>query len=240
MTEVVAGGEGAILLSELAPVVTLGRRTPSSELLVNRPALKRGGIDILDVDRGGLATWHGPGQWVAFVVDSLERLTGDARGVRRAVDGLLDSALAVSRRHGIEAAKREGAELGLWTSRGKLASVGVQISGGVLLHGIALNCFRTPTSFAGIRPCGLDLPVDWLLRDAESFDGVASEWIVEIQRAFQSKSARADHLDGGVGSGYTYQLPSMLACSSVGEHPLDTGKVVGSIPITPTISIPQT
>src|SRR5262249_40919581 len=91
------GGPGALLLSELAPVITVGRRTASSDLLLSAEALGRLGVQKLAVDRGGFATYHGPGQWVLFAVDRLERLTGDRRGVRKAVEGLLGIALEVGR-----------------------------------------------------------------------------------------------------------------------------------------------
>ncbi len=58
---------------------------------------------------------------------------------------------------------RQGGELGVWTAKGKLASVGVHVDQQVLLHGAALNVFRTETSFVGLRPCGLDAAVDFLL-----------------------------------------------------------------------------
>lgn len=160
-----AGGEGGILLSEVAPVITLGRRTPASDLPFSPELYSRLGIEVLPVDRGGLATYHGPGQWVLFVVDSLERLTGDPKAVRKAVQGLLEAALEAACPYRPEARIREGAELGVWSSRGKFAAVGVHVQGGVLLHGLSFNGFRTPASFQGLRPCGLDLPVDFLLEE---------------------------------------------------------------------------
>lgn len=164
------GGAGALLLSEVAPVITWGRRADERELRVPRVALAPLGIDLYETDRGGLATYHGPGQWVLFAVDSLTRLTGDPRGVRRAVEGLLEIMRLTARIYEPRCEIRSGTELGLWTPRGKLGSVGVKVSHGVLLHGLALNAFRTPQSFQGLRPCGLEAPVDFLLPQAD--DGV--------------------------------------------------------------------
>jgi lipoate-protein ligase B len=162
--------KGAILLSELAPVITVGRRSPKSDLLLTRENLGKIGIDLLEVNRGGLATYHGAGQWVMFWVESLERLTGDRKGVRKAVEILLDLALEVGLRYRPQARIRSGAELGVWSPQGKFAAVGIQIEQGVLLHGLSLNGFKTPQSFQGLRPCGLDLPVDYLLEMPEKFD----------------------------------------------------------------------
>lgn len=157
------GGRGALLLSEVAPVITRGRRAPSSDITASAEGLVRAGVSLVEVDRGGLATYHGPGQWVLFAVDRLESLTGDRRGVRKAVEGLLETACQVGRLYDPSAEIRSGAELGVWTRRGKFAAVGVHIERGVLLHGVAVNGMRTPQSFYGLRPCGLDAPVDFLL-----------------------------------------------------------------------------
>ncbi|MFN7685415.1 MAG: lipoyl protein ligase domain-containing protein [Oligoflexia bacterium] len=154
---------GAVFVSELAPVITLGRRECSQDLLVSPELLKKHGIELYPTDRGGRATYHGPGQWVVFVVDRLERLTGDPRGVRRAVEGLLELGRDLGLGAGLQGVEiRDGNETGVWTRRGKLASVGVHIQKGILLHGLAINGFRTPESFFGLRPCGLDAQVDFL------------------------------------------------------------------------------
>lgn len=160
---------GALLLSEVAPVVTLGRRAvEAEELAFGQAWLAARGVEVLRTDRGGLATYHGPGQWVLFAVDRLQTLTGDARGVRRAVEGLLEVARRAASAAGVSAVEiRSGAQLGVWTPRGKLASVGVKVERGILLHGLALNGFRTPLSFLGTRPCGLDAPVDFVFPEPD-------------------------------------------------------------------------
>lgn len=161
--EVRAGGAGALLISEVAPVITMGRRAGPSEILLPKSILQARGVDIFPTDRGGLATYHGPGQWVVFAVDTLENLTGDARGVRAAVEGLLNAALDVGKKYDPTAEIRSGAETGVWTRRGKFAAVGIHIEQRVVLHGLSVNGFKTETSFLGLRPCGLDAPVDFLL-----------------------------------------------------------------------------
>lgn len=157
-----AGGRGVLLLSELAPVITVGRRTPETDLLLDSAALKKLGVDRIETDRGGLATYHGPGQWVLFPVERLETLTGDPRGVKRAVELLLSVAQSTAESFGISTEIREGAELGVWSKKGKLAAVGVHVEDGILQHGLSFNVYRTPQSFVGLKPCGLDLAVDYL------------------------------------------------------------------------------
>lgn len=169
--EVRAGGAGAILLSEVSPVITLGRRAkPEQELLLSEAKLAELGVEIYPTTRGGLATWHGRGQWVLFMVDSLERLTGDPRGVRAAICGLLKTAERVCDQLAKKVEIRGGPLTGIWSHVGKLASVGVQVDRGVLLHGMALNVYRTITSFRGLRPCGLDAELDYLLPDQDQIE----------------------------------------------------------------------
>ncbi len=204
-----AGGPGALLLSEVDPVITLGRRTPQADLLVPAHELEARGIGVHRTDRGGLATYHGPGQWVLFVVDRLDRLTGDRRGVRRAVEGLLTVGQKVGCSYDPETHVREGCETGVWGSRGKIASVGVHIEGGVLLHGLALNGFATPTSFFGLRPCGLDAMPQFLLQGgpraaAQAFSGLGERLASEVREvfgcAFASGGCQTRLLDGLPGS----------------------------------------
>jgi lipoate-protein ligase B len=158
------GAPGRILLAEVAPVITYGRRTSlEKDLLFKKEIYHEKGIDLLEVDRGGLATFHGPGQWLLFIVEKLEVLTGDRKGVRKAVYALLEVTQRVSQKAGVAEAKiKEGCDLGLWSATGKLASVGVSVQGGVLLHGICLNVYPSPLSFFGLRPCGAEAQLDYL------------------------------------------------------------------------------
>ena len=140
-------------------------------MLVSPEVLKKQGTEIDATDRGGRATYHGPGQWILFAVESLEVLTGDRRGVRKAVEALLSIACSTAQKYDHSAEIRSGPETGVWVHRGttmaKVASIGVHIEQGVLLHGVAINGFRTPRSFVGLKPCGLDLPVAFLLEKFE-------------------------------------------------------------------------
>ncbi len=176
------GGEATLLLSELAPVITRGRRTPLTDLL---PASPVGNTEVLNIDRGGLATYHGPGQWVAFPIHRLEDSAGDSRGVHKIICKLLGAAAEVGRLYCEDVEIRSGAELGVWNAQGKFAAAGVHIENGILLHGIAINGFRTPQSFVGLRPCGLDLPVSYLLNEAneDRFSQLGTQIIDALSRA---------------------------------------------------------
>jgi lipoyl(octanoyl) transferase len=185
-----------LLLSEVAPVITLGRRAePQKELLFPIPTLQQAGTEVYPCDRGGLATWHGPGQWVLFAVGRLETLTGDPRGVRKAVHALLQVAYDTSREEGGSRLSQElelisdGPRTGVWAGSGKLASVGVAVHRGFLLHGLSLNVSRHPRSFHGLRPCGLDGVFPAFLfegsgMDPRSFERVGKTLLKRAAEAF--------------------------------------------------------
>ena len=158
--DVLMGKPGSIILSELAPVITLGKRSSVKQF---SELTKK--ISVYPVDRGGFETYHGPGQWVLFVVDSLEKITGDTKGVKKAVCKLLSLAQNVIGEFGVSASFGENERLGLWTEKGKIASVGVSVKQGVLMHGLSINVFKTHESFCGISPCGLDAQPDYLFAE---------------------------------------------------------------------------
>ena len=201
-----AGAPGRLLLTEVLPVITRGRRAPGmTPLLLPEAQLAAQGIEVYPTDRGGFDTWHGPGQWVLFPVDRLEALSGDSRGVRKTVEALLDAALEVGRQYDSSAEVREGAETGVWTRRGKFAAVGVHVEQGVLLHGMAVNAVRSPTSFVGLRPCGLDAPVDYLLEgpgrpgaSPEAFTALGERLAKAVlSRLWQDRSPVSSQRTGG-------------------------------------------
>ena len=153
---VLEGGSGTLLLSEVSPVITCGRRTVKTDILLSEETLRAKGTDLFVTDRGGLATYHGPGQWILFPVERLQVLTGDSRGVRKVVQALLEIALEVVQVYDPEAKMEWGPRTGVWGRTGKYAAVGIHIDQGVVLHGMALNVYRTEESFIGLRPCGID------------------------------------------------------------------------------------
>lgn len=177
---------GVLLVSELAPVITRGRRTPTSDLLFPPEYYHQQGIQTLTTDRGGLATYHGPGQWVLFPVDRVEALTGDRRGIRKTIDGLLKIACQVGNLYHPSVHSQEGEHLGAWTSQGKFASVGIHVEDGIVLHGLSVNGFRTAQSFVGLRPCGLDTPMDYLLPEPNEaeFETLANLLISSALKTF--------------------------------------------------------
>lgn len=147
-TEVVAGTRpDTLLLLEHESVYTAGKRTEAHE----RPT---DGTPVIDVDRGGKITWHGPGQLVGYPIVRLPEPMDVVAHVRR-LEGLLISALAA---HGVEGFRVEGRS-GVWVRRplgdDKIAAIGVRVEKGVTMHGFAVNCDNSLSGFRGIVPCGI-------------------------------------------------------------------------------------
>lgn len=141
----------ALLLLEHPPTVTLGRRGSHRDLRVPAAELGARGITLASTDRGGLATYHGPGQLVGYPIVDLKRLrTGIAAFVRIVAEALAE----VAARHGVEAGWDEERP-GLWVGDGKLAAVGFHVHRGVTTHGFALNVQPDLAAFDLVVPCGL-------------------------------------------------------------------------------------
>ena len=140
-----------LVLLEHPPVYTLGRRAETSNVLMDAAALDAAGIDVVEVDRGGDVTYHGPGQLVAYPI---LRLAG-TRDVVDYVRTLEAAAIRAVAELGVAATTREGLT-GVWVGREKLVAIGVRVAaGGITSHGLALNVDPDLTHFGGIVPCGL-------------------------------------------------------------------------------------
>src|SRR3954454_4302988 len=137
--------DDTVLLLEHDPVYTAGKRTEPWE----RPA---DGTPVIDVDRGGRLTWHGPGQLTGYPIAKLPDPVDGVAYVCRLEDALMPVASA----YDVPTVRVEGRS-GVWTADGrrKVAAIGIRVARGVTMHGFALNCDCDLTSFAGIVPCGI-------------------------------------------------------------------------------------
>ena len=142
---VVAGSEDVVLLLEHEPVYTAGKRTEAWE----RPT---GEVRVVEVDRGGRITWHGPGQVTGYPIVRLPDPVDVVDYVRRLEQVLID----VCQDLGVATVRVEGRS-GVWTPDGqrKLAAVGIRVARGVTMHGFALNCDPDLSAYAAIVPCGI-------------------------------------------------------------------------------------
>jgi lipoyl(octanoyl) transferase len=140
-----------LLLLEHPPVLTRGRRSANTELLHEQAFYRERGIELLDTDRGGRITYHGPGQLVGYLIMRI----ADVGVYLRTMERALIAALA---REGIDARSRhqEGPDFtGAWVAERKIASIGVHVSRGVTTHGFAINVSNDLEPFSLVVPCGL-------------------------------------------------------------------------------------
>ncbi len=158
-----------LLLLEHPHVVTLGRTADDTHLVTERSGLEAAGVEIFKTDRGGEATYHGPGQLVGYpIIDVRVAKLGPVTYVRMLEKSIIETLVEF----GIDADGVEG-ERGVWVGGvpnakrnpdtnpvgKKIAAIGVRISGGVTMHGFALNVSTDLAYFEHIIPCGMpDLP----------------------------------------------------------------------------------
>jgi lipoyl(octanoyl) transferase len=154
--EVADGAEDTVLLLEHPPVYTAGKRTSPWERPVD-------GTPVVDVDRGGKITWHGPGQLTGYPILRLADPVDVVAYVRRLEQVLID----VCAELGLATDRVEGRS-GVWTPDGarKVAAIGIRVSRGVTMHGFALNADPDLTAYDRIVPCGIsDATVTSLSRE---------------------------------------------------------------------------
>jgi lipoyl(octanoyl) transferase len=200
--EVLDGGGERVLLVEHPPVVTFGRRPGVERNLVASDAqLAALGVEVVQSDRGGDITFHGPGQVVAYPI---VRLNDHALSVGGYVRALERAAIDACRAFGVTARREEGA-VGVWAddpasgAAAKVCAIGVRIRRGASLHGLALNVTTDLRFFDLIVPCGLaGRPVTSLARllrerapSLESVKAVLASAVLEAITAPRNANAHA-------------------------------------------------
>lgn len=155
----------ALWLLEHPPVYTLGQAGRRAHLL------DTGAIAVIQSDRGGQVTYHGPGQLVAYVLLDIRRRR---LGVRRLVEGLEQCVIDLLAAEGVAGERRSGAP-GVYVRGRKICALGLRIRNGCSYHGLALNVDMDLAPFTGIDPCGFaglehtqlcDLSIPWSVEEA--------------------------------------------------------------------------
>jgi lipoyl(octanoyl) transferase len=146
------GKEEALYLLEHSHVITRGRNASSSTLRAGRDLLESRGVALVQTDRGGDITYHGPGQLVGYPILQLEP---ERRDIRRYVTDVEEVLIRTLSEFSI-AAHRNAAHRGVWIGDRKIASVGIRISRWVTSHGFALNVNTDLSYFSLIVPCGIE------------------------------------------------------------------------------------
>ena len=144
-------GRDTLLLTEHRPVFTLGRSHPVANLRVEEATVRQWGIEIVQSERGGDITYHGPGQLVAYGIVDLKAW---GLGVLDYVTGLEETVKGVLADWGVRG-KRDDSGRGVWVGERKIASVGLNVRRWVTMHGIALNIDPDMSHWELINPCGM-------------------------------------------------------------------------------------
>ena len=190
-------GEDVLLTLEHGPVLTGGRRSVASDLLVPRDELARRGILLRKIERGGSWTWHGPGQLVAYPIVALShwgiRVPDFVAGLESAMLELTEWALAEAgldlESRGWKLGRRCGFP-GAWLRRpsgsfAKIGAVGLHFRRFVSIHGLAWNLDPEPWGFALIQPCGLTDEVTSVRRLCDELGGAAARLPSRVEAGHQ-------------------------------------------------------
>lgn len=133
------------------PVITLGKRAKDDDVLLSAEALAQRGIDLVRIDRGGEATWHGPGQLVIYPIVHIQEYNIGASDLVRGLAGAISDYLQTL---GIKG-RWSNEHPGIWVGDRKIAAVGMRIQSGVSRHGASLNLSTTADAYSVIVPCGM-------------------------------------------------------------------------------------
>jgi lipoyl(octanoyl) transferase len=181
-----------ILVLEHPPVFTLGRRGGRENLRVDPVFLQRQNVPVIQVERGGFITYHGPGQLVIYPILDLKQ----ARiGVAALVETLEEVMIQSAADFGV-CASRDPRNRGVWVDNRKLGSIGIAVRRSVSFHGLALNVTNSLEPFDWIDPCGLYGVTMTSLQQAASavidFHSVRSRAIAHVQQLLAIQGERID------------------------------------------------
>lgn len=141
-----------LLLLEHPPTYTIGRSGGHAHLLVSPEALRERGATLVEVDRGGDITYHGPGQLIGYPILQIKNHGRDLHQYLRMLEQVLIDVLAP---YGLEGRRFPG-YTGVWVGAEKIAAIGIRVNArGVTSHGFALNVNTNLADFAAIVPCGI-------------------------------------------------------------------------------------
>ena len=146
-------GEDAVCFVEHEPVLTVGRGGRAGSLIAGEAELRRRGIDVVEVERGGDVTYHGPGQFVGYPIVALSGLPC-GRDLHRYLRDLEEVLIRALDETGIRAGRRPP-YTGVWVGERKIAAIGVAVRRWIAFHGFALNIDPDLSHFELIHPCGI-------------------------------------------------------------------------------------
>jgi lipoyl(octanoyl) transferase len=181
-----------LILLEHPPVITLGRRANSANVIVAEEMLRSEGVALYKSTRGGDVTYHGPRQIVGYPILNLRKL---GMGAAAYVHGLEAVLIDLLREYGLEGT-RDSHYIGVWVGSEKVAAVGVAISAGITMHGFALNVEPNLSHFRLINPCGITdkgvTSMAQLLGRPVSVEEVRPRLVTSFARTFGTEMSLCD------------------------------------------------
>jgi lipoyl(octanoyl) transferase len=175
-----------LLLLEHTPVITLGKSADAENLRSPREALDAAGVEVVEVDRGGDVTYHGPGQITGYLIADLKELALDLHLFVRALEEVMIRTLAA---YEITAGRIPGLT-GVWVGGEKIGAIGVHMSRWISTHGFAFNIETDLDSFDHIVPCGID---DRGVTSMARLRGGAGPDLEEVARSLGESAGRVFH-----------------------------------------------
>jgi lipoic acid synthetase len=179
-----------LLLVQHPPVITVGRGGGWQDILASAPLLQQEGVRVLPSDRGGRATYHGPGQLVAYPI--LKLRDDDLLAYLRRLEEVVIRVLVG---YGLAVGRAEG-HPGVWLNRNKIAAIGLAVRQGITRHGVALNVAPNMAHFRLLVPCGIaDHGVTSMaheLRRAVDLDVVSRQFVAAFGQVFDCQVAWAE------------------------------------------------
>jgi len=176
-------GEDICLILQHRPVITLGNRGRFDHLRLPVHLLTKIGFQIAKTNRGGLVTYHGPGQLVAYFITNLYKRH---LSIPEFVSKLEEIMIKTLGEFGIEG-HRSSIGTGVWIKDKKICSVGINVSKGITIHGASLNANNDLRPFKFFRPCGLDINVTSIARELGKeidFDQAVKVLIKYVKKGF--------------------------------------------------------
>jgi len=140
-----------LIITEHPPVITLGKSGGRSNLVTTENELHRQGIEVIEIDRGGDVTYHGPGQVVVYPIMDLSQFRQDVDWYLRCLE---DVVIATLDEFSIQSGRIPGLT-GVWVQNNKICAIGVKVTRWVTMHGLALNISTHLDHFNHIIPCGI-------------------------------------------------------------------------------------
>jgi lipoate-protein ligase B len=186
------GRPDLFLVTEHSPVFTLGKRGGLGSLTVGEEFIKRRGVDIVQTERGGDITYHGPGQIVIYPIMHLREAK---LSVKTYVAMLEEVMIASGVAFGVKAGRDERNH-GIWVGDNKIGSIGIRVRHGVSFHGLAFNVTLDFEHFSWIQPCGLaGVGVTSVARESKEpvdFSDVKKNAIYQLGRIFNRELTAVD------------------------------------------------